>query len=337
MVLAELYRDLIAHLHYWLTIFQKTHTFNITRSAMEMIGSLWYWFLGSLAIAATLTTFVSPSRLTKQLKALRGWDLLIASILGLISPLGTYAVIPVVAVLISAGAPLAPLVTFLISSPLMNPSIFLLTAGGMCLDMALARVISTLVLSLSAGWIVRRLEKDWKIPDDVLHRTVDMKPRVPLRHHKKALEGLKSHRFQRIIEGNSENIRTWLDNFRGQIFFAGRYFLFAIIVSALIKEFVPPYVIARAVGQNARYSVMISAALGVPFYTCGGAAIPLMRILSNQGMDKGAILAFFITGPATNLSTIFTMGALFKPRFLIIYYIATLGGAILMGYLYKFM
>jgi hypothetical protein len=60
-------------------------------------------------------------------------------------------------------------------------------------------------------------------------------------------------------------------------------------------------------------------ALGVPFYSCGWAAIPFMETLQSLGMSKGAVLAFFIAGPATKLETLYVFKSLLGAKILFYY------------------
>ena len=84
-------------------------------------------------------------------------------------------------------------------------------------------------------------------------------------------------------------------------------------------------------------SVITAMALGIPFYSCGGAAIPLIEILSEMGMNKGAVLAFFTAGPSTKLETLYVFKSAFSGYLVLIIYLAySLLGAFLCGMIYLF-
>ena len=119
-----------------------------------MLGArLWLWFVIGLAITSAISTFLSPASLAaSNCNACRLLECLFASGLGLISPLATYSVIPLAVIMLRQGAPLAPIMAFMISSPLINPGIFATTAGGMGLRMAVARTVAEFVLAVLGGW-----------------------------------------------------------------------------------------------------------------------------------------------------------------------------------------
>jgi uncharacterized membrane protein YraQ (UPF0718 family) len=332
--LHELLQKVVIVISSWMYIISQTRTFSIFWTAWELISGLWYWLFGSVIITSAIMTYVSSATITQVLKKLKGWDLILAVFLGMISPLGTYAVVPIIAVLISAGAPLSPLCAFLISSPLMNPTIFILTLGGLGVEMAIARVLSTMTLALAAGLIIRYYEQKWQLPEDVLRETDDIKPVGCFKQRKKLIEGYRAYKDENTIEENVHTPFSWADNFRSQSRFVVKFFLLAILVSATINELIPTEIVASVLGSGSLFSVFIAAIAGMPLHVCGGAAVPVMQVLSDLGMSKGAVLAFFITGPATNVSTVLIMSVLFKPKLLVIYYSTIIGGALLMGYIY---
>jgi hypothetical protein len=86
--------------------------------------------------------------------------ILLATLVGAFSPFCSCTVIPVIASLLIGGVPLAPVMSFWIASPSMDPEIFFLSVGTLGWELALWRLLGTLALSLGAGLLthgVRRL------------------------------------------------------------------------------------------------------------------------------------------------------------------------------------
>ena len=75
----------------------------------------------------------------------------LATLVGAFSPFCSCGVIPVIAALLIGGVPLAPVMSFWIASPSMDPEIFFLSVGMIGWDLAVWRLAATLVLSLTAG------------------------------------------------------------------------------------------------------------------------------------------------------------------------------------------
>ena len=77
----------------------------------------------------------------------------LATAVGAFSPFCSCGVVPVVAALLIGGVPLAPVMSFWIASPSMDPEAFFLSVATIGWELAVWRLASTLVLSLSAGLV----------------------------------------------------------------------------------------------------------------------------------------------------------------------------------------
>ncbi len=328
--------EFLVSVTYTLRLLSHSKSWQIVRGAWGLGEALWFWFVLGLTITTTIATFVSPGSFTKGIQRLGFGGLLLAAFLGVISPLATYSVIPLAVILLRQGAPLAPVAAFTISSPLINPSVFTMTAGGLGIEMAWARVLASFLLAVAGGWLAGKCEKRWGGVEAYLRHEDAAPLHVPFRHYRKSVEGLRSGRFQRMLQGR-EGARSWLQTFGLQLKFAGKFFVLALLISAAVAELVSPAAIMQVVGPSSRYSILLAAAAGVPLYACGGAAIPLVQVLSAMGMTPGSALAFFITGPATNVSTMLTVATLFRRNFLTLYYAVLLTGAVAAGYLFQWM
>jgi uncharacterized membrane protein YraQ (UPF0718 family) len=227
--------------------------------------------------------------------------------LGIVSPLGSYVVIPLSAALIVAGLPLAPIMAFMVSSPLINPGLYLLTLGTLGPEMATMRVVSAFVLGTVAGLIALRF--------------LDEKTLL--------VKKLPTNDASGLIKK-----RTFAMEALAYTRYISRYFFIGILVAALTKVFIPVSWLTSLLGANHVVSIFAATLAGVPFYTCGGAELPVIQQLADFGADKGAILAYFISGPATKVATVTLMVSVYKKEIVYLYFMVSVIGAILMGLLY---
>ena len=51
------------------------------------------------------------------------------------------------------------------------------------------------------------------------------------------------------------------------------------------------------------FLLSLPALFGMPAYVCASGATPLVAVLIYKGASPGAVLAFLLTGPATNITT----------------------------------
>ncbi len=113
-----------------------------------------------LAVAVQMSGASKYIRRVFQAKPLTA--ILLATVVGAFSPFCSCGVIPVIASLLISGVPLAPVMSFWIASPSMDPEIFFLSVGMIGWELAVGRLIATFLLSLSAGLITLILmKKGW--------------------------------------------------------------------------------------------------------------------------------------------------------------------------------
>ena len=63
-----------------------------------------------------------------------------ATVVGAVSPLCSCGVVPVIPALLAGGVPLAPVMSFWLASPSMDPEVFLLSVGSIGWELATWRL-----------------------------------------------------------------------------------------------------------------------------------------------------------------------------------------------------
>lgn len=94
--------------------------------------------------------------------------ILLATLVGAFSPFCSCGVIPVIASLLIGGVPLAPVMSFWIASPSMDPEIFFLSVGMIGWELAIWRLAATLFLSLAAGLMTHLLVQNGWLGKEIL-------------------------------------------------------------------------------------------------------------------------------------------------------------------------
>ena len=92
-------------------------------------------------------------------KAFTGAPLLmigLGALAGGISPFCSCGVIPLIAALLAMGVPLSAVMAFWLASPIMDPSMFVLTAGVLDLEFAIAKTVAAIGLGLFGGVCARQ-------------------------------------------------------------------------------------------------------------------------------------------------------------------------------------
>jgi len=234
--------------------------------------------------------------------------------------------------MLAAGAPMAPVMVFLISSPLMSPSAFLITLGSLGMSIAMWKLISAVVLGLAAGLVTDRLLKKGYLGRSILRVATSSNGQDQNASCSSGDKGARISQKRRTI---MEEVMTFLQVTGKYSIFIGKFIIIAVIAQAIMVRYVPQDWVSALVGMKNSYSVLISTIVGIPTYVSSISAVPLLRGLMDLGMDKGAVLAFIIAGPIMSVPSILAVMALFKQKALYIYITLGFFGALIFGYTYR--
>ena len=116
---------------------------------------IWPYLLITVPLAVAVQISGASKYISRAFKARPRLSILLATAVGAFSPFCSCGVIPVVAALLIGGVPLAPVMSFWIASPSMDPEIFFLSVATLGWSLAVWRLGATLVLSLSAGYVTQ--------------------------------------------------------------------------------------------------------------------------------------------------------------------------------------
>ncbi len=249
------------------------------------------------------------------------------ALIGAISPFCSCGVIPLVAALLAIGVPLAPVMAFWLASPLMDPSMFVLTAGILGHEFALAKTLSAIMLGVAGGVMVHQAQALGWLSE-------------PLR----ADIGNGGCGGARVRNPKPIVWRFWTDPARNVKFlkesgsiatFLLKWLTLAFILESLMLRYIPAETVTAALGGTGFMPILSATLVGVPAYLNGYAALPLVGGLIGQGMAPGAGMAFLIAGGVTSIPAAMAVWALVRPPVFALYIALSLSGALALGMLYQ--
>jgi uncharacterized protein len=296
----------------------------ILEFVFNAISSIGLFFIIGISIASIIKTFQLDRVLRKAFETNKRASIPIASGTGTFSPLCSCGVIPAVAALLASGVPLAPIMAFWITSPLMDPESFVLTYGLLGKEMAVARVLAALGIGLAAGYATLYFTNKGLLNNQVLK---NFRKKSPANMDpEKDLSRLQIH-VVRVIQ--------FLINFKDLGLFVGKFILIAFVLEALMIKYVPMDWVGRALGSSNPYGPILAALIGVPAYASSISAMPIVRGLMDLGMDKGTALSFMIGGGATSIPAMVAVYSIVKVKTFVLYISFSMVGAIVAGYLFR--
>lgn len=241
-----------------------------------------YWVLG-MVIGSAVSVFLKDRihNVFRSMgeKKLGVFGIVIASILGIASPLCMYGTIPIAASFSKGGMKDDWLAAFMMSSILLNPQLIIYSAA-LGQTALVVRIVSCFLCGVAAGLLIRmsyRNKPFFSFDGFTEAKSRDIDPNMLFRFLKNLWRNVKA---------------------------TGLYFLLGIVLSALFQRYVSAEAVSRLFGNNERLGVLMAATIGVPLYACGGGTIPLLQGWLLDGMSMGSAAAFMITGPATKITNL---------------------------------
>jgi uncharacterized membrane protein YraQ (UPF0718 family) len=147
----------------------------IANFILEAFLHIWPYLLITIPLAVAVRMSGASKYISRAFSARPILAIFLATAVGAFSPFCSCSVIPVVATMLIGGVPLAPVMSFWIASPSMDPEIFFLSVPMLGWELAVWRLAATLLLSLSAGLITHFVVLQGWLGQDIL-RTQQVTP-----------------------------------------------------------------------------------------------------------------------------------------------------------------
>jgi uncharacterized membrane protein YraQ (UPF0718 family) len=298
------------------------------------------YFIVGVLLAGYLRTYKVAVKLQATLRKYGVMSVIIASFVGIITPLCACGTLTTAISLLFAGLPLAPVMSLLVTSPLLSPSTYLLTLNDLGPEWTVIRTISALSMGIIAGLLTHFMRKrgfetknlfiegaivrgdfhDEDYPDEKLRCNCKQKfgNRVAVR---------TSNKFLIFLAKSSEMI--WL---------VGKYILVGVIIGSVIERYMPSEWIYQFFGRKDSLNVVWVTLGSVPMFLHQISASSILSHIKSAlpgTMDSSAALAFMVGGPVTAMPTMVLFWTVFKKRVFALYMTVCLGGTLLIAFAFQ--
>jgi uncharacterized membrane protein YraQ (UPF0718 family) len=299
------------------------------------IGRMWWFFLLSIILVGLIKGYKLDLRIRSAVNRAGIFGIFIAVAVGMVSPLCSCGILPVVISLALMGTPLPPLMAILITSPIMGPDALVLTWRGLGMDWALLKLGGAAAMGLSAGLITHWLVRQGFLAGDLVRLRPVYKDDGTLAPAADigAAHGIHVKRMQVVPREN--RLRFIFDRTLDAGLFVGKYLLLAIILEAALVTFVPVDWIVVLIGRDSLLSVLLAGVIGFPLPTNQITIITIFAGLLEMGIDRGAAYTLLMAGPVSSIPAIIALSGMFRTRVVVTFLVLGLGGAILLGWGYQ--
>ena len=280
------------------------------------------FLLFAIAVAAYAKASGADGLIAEVFRGRLAPMIVLAAVFGGLSPFCSCGVIPLIAALLAMGVPLPAVMAFWLASPIMDPSMFIITTGALGTDFAVAKTLAAVAIGLFGGFATVGLQRLGAFAD-------------PLR------EGVGGGCGGNAVTRPAERRwRFWQEPGRRADFaaealrstlFLTKWLTLAFLLESLMLAYLPAETISGVLGGGGFWAIPTAALIGVPAYLNGYAALPLVAGLMDFGLTPGAAMAFLVAGGVTSLPAAIAVFALVKRPVFVAYIGFALTGAMLCG------
>ncbi len=273
----------------------------------------WPFLATGIVTAAALKVYVGVERVAALFRRRTGVAVVGSVVAGVATPFCSCGTTAVILSMLASAVPWAPVVAFMVASPLTSPDELFLSAGLFGWPFALVFFGASIVLGLAGGAVAFAAERagflanqarfvDRTCPQGTCHAAAPSLAAASLTPAAFGPGAAAVAEFQ-------GRARSWrLPELAREIVTIGSRMLILFIGFAALGyaaiALVPTAWLTTYLGGSGPGAVVLAATLGVPMYFSTEASLPLLASLVQGGMSEGAAMAFLITGAGTSIGAI---------------------------------
>ncbi|MBE0585392.1 MAG: permease [Desulfofustis sp.] len=319
-------------------------------------------FVGISFLVGIINEFLPQEKVRRWLSGRGGRGYVIGSMLGGLTPFCSCSTIPVTIGLLKAQAGFGPTMTFLFTSPLVNPIIVPLFLALLGPQVTAVYVVVAVTMAIGLGMILQRFGFARYLNHEVIFgngspggccaaapspagagtgrpapQPLQMIKTLPVASCCAALsasaaetagtavavaESIETGRWRRIFVGAVVQFRKLLP-----------FILLGVAIGAVIHGFLPADLVTRLAGADNPLAVPIAAVAGIPLYLRISTMVPIAASLIAKGMSVGAVIALIIGGAGASLPEVAMLKGIFRLPLLLAFLGSVLATAVVAGYL----
>jgi uncharacterized membrane protein YraQ (UPF0718 family) len=250
-----------------------------------------------------------------------GLDYFLASFFGTITPFCSCSSVPLFIGFVKGGIPLGVTLAFLISSPLVDAVSVAMFLGMFGWKVTIVYVVSGIVLSMIAGYILGKLKLEHLLTDWV----------------KKILEN------KQVADDNYvEEKQTFMQRLPGIgkeaieiVKGVSIYILIGIAIGGLMHGFIPTGFFEAYISKENPFAVPIATLVGIPMYSNAAGVLPIMQVLVQKGIPIGTAIAFMMAVVGLSIPEGLLLKKVMTTKMLLIFFGVVTMCIIISGYLFN--
>lgn len=268
---------------------------NTIKYFITITAELTVLFLGISTIVALMLMYMPQDKIKNWMSGRGVLGNFIGAFIGALTPFCACSTIPLTLGFLEAGITFGSVMSFVISSPLLNPIILTMLVALMGWQACAAYFIIVFGGAVVFGIILEKAGGSKLVK----------KVRIKGGGHKDNEEVPEAFTGKLKLSF----IKAWGD-FRAVLV----YLLIGVGIGAAIYGYLPQDFVLKFAGPDNPFAIPIAAAIGVPLYIRAETAIPIGVALMQKGMSIGAVIALVIGGAGMAIPEMSMLASIFNKK-----------------------
>jgi uncharacterized membrane protein YraQ (UPF0718 family) len=278
----------------WIQKFADWFVFDILKISAEshLAEALNFFIYDSIKILLLLTVIifimgiinsyfpVDKVRNFLSTKKLYGFEYLMASLFGVVTPFCSCSSIPLFIGFVKGGIPLGVTFAFLVTSPLVNEVAIGLFIGLFGVKITIIYVISGILLGMVSGAILQRFKLERLLTPWVKEILVNAEK--------------EQNNFATQKQSFLEKIPGIWNDVLGILKGVTPYVLVGIAIGGLMHGYIPEGFFEKYMSKDNFFAVPVATLLAVPMYSNASGILPIVQVLVAKGIPIGTAIAFMM-------------------------------------------
>jgi len=280
--------------------------------------------LGFITLIMGIINSYFPIEKVRNFLTKRKWyglDYFLASFFGTITPFCSCSSVPLFIGFVKGGIPLGVTLAFLISSPLVDAVSVAMFLGMFGWKVTIVYVVSGIVLSMIAGYILGKLKLEHLLTDWV----------KKILENKQAADDSYVDEKQTFMQRLPGIGKEALEIVKG----VSIYILIGIAIGGLMHGFIPTGFFEAYISKENPFAVPIATLVGIPMYSNAAGVLPIMQVLVQKGIPIGTAIAFMMAVVGLSIPEGLLLKKVMTTKMLFIFFGVVAVCIIISGYIFN--
>lgn len=275
-------------------------------------------FLGISFFINVIQAYVPFDKLEKYMSSKNPFiGAFAGAVLGFVTPFCSCSTIPLLITMINRKVPFQTVMTYLFSSPLLDPWILALMTSIYGVKVAVIYTVVTFVFSMVIGWYLDKRNYREHVK------------KVMIKGNITELNGDEARRKDLVL-----NIKESAKETGMLVRSVLVYIIIGAFVGAIIKEAIPTDFLMAISSQNQWWVIPVAAVIGVPLYIRLSTMFPIAQALLINGFPIAPTMSLLIGGAGASLPEIIMLKGIFSNKLVGAFIVSVFLMATFSGYLF---